>query len=75
MRMPSAKSAKKVMRMNKAIYRMTDEEIAEWIVEDINKLQVALHRLELVGIKLPHYNYERAEDLLDQLRMFHANPK
>ena len=75
MQMPSAMNAEKVMRMNKAIYRMSDEEIAEWIVEDINKLQVALHRLELVGIKLPHYDYGRAEDLLDQLRSYHANPK
>lgn len=61
--------------MSEMIYRLSDEELAEWFVEDINKLQVALHRLELVGIKLPHYDYERAEDLLDQLRNYHANPK
>ncbi len=63
------------MRMNKAIYRMTDEEIAEWIVEDINKLQIALHQLELTGIKLPKYDYESAEELLDELRDYHANTK
>ncbi len=60
---------------HKVIYRMTDEEIAEWIVEEINKLQIALHHLELVGIKLPKYDYGLAEDLLDQLRNYHANPK
>lgn len=57
------------------IYTMLSEEIAEWVVDEINKLQIALHHLELAGIKLPKYDYGLAEDLLDQLRMFHANPK
>ena len=55
-------------------YRFTDEEMAEWFVEGINKLQVALHRLELAGVKLVTYDYSKAEDLLDELRSYHANP-
>ena len=39
-----------------------------WLVENINKLQVALHKLELYGVKLPHYDYGTAEELLDELR-------
>jgi hypothetical protein len=41
---------------------------SEWLVENINNLQRALHALELYGVKLPFYNYETAEELLDELR-------
>ena len=40
----------------------------QWIVDNINQLQIALHKLELVGVKLPHYDYGHAEFLLDELR-------
>lgn len=40
----------------------------EWIVHNINNLQRSLHALELAGVKLPFYDYETAEELLDELR-------
>lgn len=41
---------------------------AEWIVENINRLQRSLHALELSGVTLPFFDYETAEELLDELR-------
>ena len=41
---------------------------SEWLIQHINRLQVALHKLELCGVKLPHYDYGDAEELLDELR-------
>lgn len=41
---------------------------AEWIVENINKLQRSLHALELSRVTLPFFDYETAEELLDELR-------
>ena len=56
-----------------AIWRLTTSEMNQWVVEEINKLQIALDQLALRRIKLPHYSYEEAEDLLDQLRQEYAD--
>jgi hypothetical protein len=61
------------MSKSVAIWRLTTSEMNQWVVDEINKLQIALDQLALQRIKLPSYSYEEAEDLLDQLRQEFAD--
>jgi len=48
-----------------AIWRLTTTQMNQWIIDEINKLKIALDQLELQRIKLPSCSYEEAEAFED----------